>query len=149
MLFTDCKSLFDNLAKDGSVQDDKWVAVPVASLRGALSAGPGRNTSKSEARWVPSRWQLADCLTKKGLAATFRERMSLGTTRLHELSMQAVRRKSQKKKSFSANHCATDVGTELSLFVSMSDTTQVLWTPNRSMMLFKRKAKGCRNYATK
>ena len=56
MLFTDCKSLFDNLKKDGSVPDDEWVAVPVASLRGAVSAGPGRDTRKAEARLVPSRW---------------------------------------------------------------------------------------------
>ena len=90
MLSTAYKSLFDNLKKDGSVPDDKWVAVPVASLRGAVSAGPGRDTRKAEARWVPSRWQLADCLTKKGVSATFRERMSKGSARLHELSLQHV-----------------------------------------------------------
>ena len=39
VVFTDCKSLHDNLRKDGSVPDDKWVAVAIASLRGALSAG--------------------------------------------------------------------------------------------------------------
>ena len=49
VLLTDCKSLLDNLKKEGSVPDDKWVAVPVASLRGALSAGPGRDTRKAEA----------------------------------------------------------------------------------------------------
>ena len=86
VLFTDCKSSFDNLRKDGSVPDDKWVAVPVASLRGAATAGPGRDTRKAEARWVPSRWQLADCLMKRGLSAVFRERMSKASTRLHELS---------------------------------------------------------------
>ena len=93
ILFTDCKSLYDNLKKEGSVPDDKWVAVPVASLRGAVSAGPGRDERKSECRWVPSRWQLADCLTKKGLSEAFRERMASGTTRLHEPSLQSVKRK--------------------------------------------------------
>ncbi len=92
VLFTDCKSLYDNLKKEGSVPDDKWVAVPIASLRGAISAGPGRNKSKSEARWVPSRWQLADCLTKKGLAASFRERLEDGTAKLQ--------RQSQRKLTF-------------------------------------------------
>ena len=97
VLFTDCKSLFDNLKKDGSVPDDKWIAVPVAALRGAISAGPERNRSKSECRWVPSRWQLADCLTKKGLAAGFRERIVSGFTKLHELSVQEIKRKKAKK----------------------------------------------------
>ena len=45
ILYTDCKSLFDHLKKDGAVPDDKWVAVAVASLKGAVSAGPGQNLS--------------------------------------------------------------------------------------------------------
>ncbi len=98
ILFTDCKSLYDHLKKDGSVPDDKWVAVSMASLRGAVSAGPGRDVRKSEAKWVPSRWQLADCLTKKGLAASFRERLASGTTKLHELSLQSVKRQKAKSK---------------------------------------------------
>ncbi len=69
---------------------------------GAVSAGPGRNLTKSEARWVPSRWRLADCLTKKGLSAGFRERMDQGNTKLHELSMQAVKR-SSKSLTFSGS----------------------------------------------
>ena len=96
VLFTDCKSLFDNLKKEGSVPDDKWVAISIAALRGAVSAGPGRNKKKAECRWVPSRWQLADCLTKRGLAEAFRERIRTGMTRLHELSLQQVKKKKQK-----------------------------------------------------
>ena len=95
--------------------DDKWVAVPVASLRGAVSAGPGRDTRKAEARWVPSRWQLADCLTKKGLSAVFRERMSKASTRLHELSLQHVKRnKDARKTPTSTNYtwlCSFDTDT--------------------------------------
>ena len=30
VVFTDCESLFNNLKKDVSVPDDKWVAVPAA-----------------------------------------------------------------------------------------------------------------------
>jgi len=96
VLFTDCKSLHDNLKKEGSVPDDKWVAVPIASLRGAVSAGPGRDVRKAESRWVPSRWQLADCLTKKGLSAAFRERIASGTTKLHEMSLQSAKRNKAK-----------------------------------------------------
>ncbi|MCP2504691.1 MAG: hypothetical protein NLN65_05305, partial [Candidatus Poseidoniaceae archaeon] len=53
----------------------------------------------------PSRWQLADCLTKKGLSAVFRERMNKASTRLHELSLQHVKRnKDAKKKPSSTNY---------------------------------------------
>ena len=62
-LYTDCKSLFDHLKKDGAVPEDKWVAVAVASLKCCVSAGAGRRTSKAECKWIASRWQLADCLT--------------------------------------------------------------------------------------
>ena len=55
ILYTDCKSLYDHLKKEGAVPDDKWVAVAVASLKCAVSAGAGRNTDKSECRWLASR----------------------------------------------------------------------------------------------
>ena len=56
VLMTDCRSLFDHLAKDGSVPDDRWVAINVAALRCALSAGPGRDLPKSECRWCATDW---------------------------------------------------------------------------------------------
>ena len=84
ILYTDCKSLYDHLKKDGAVPDDKWVAVAVASLRCEVSAGSGRNTDKSECRWLASRWQLADCLTKSDLSKRMREILTKGTTRLHD-----------------------------------------------------------------
>ena len=71
VLFTDCKSLYDNLKKDGSVPDDKWVAVPVAGLRSALSAGPGRNITKSECRWVPLTLAARRLSNKKGIGCYF------------------------------------------------------------------------------
>ena len=55
VLYTDCRSLFDHLKKDGSVPEDKYVAINVAALRCAVSAGPERNTSKSECRWLAAR----------------------------------------------------------------------------------------------
>ena len=70
VLFTDCKSLYDNLRKDGSVPEDKWTAVIFAALRQYVSAGAERNTSKSECRWLASRWQLADTLTKQGISSS-------------------------------------------------------------------------------
>jgi len=100
ILFTDCKSLFDHLKKEGAVPDDKWTAVAVASLKCRVSAGPDRNASKSECRWVASRWQLADCLTKPGLADTLRQILTKGATRLHELSLQEIGRKKKKKANF-------------------------------------------------
>ena len=32
ILYTDCKSLFDHLAKEGAVPTDRWSALPVAGL---------------------------------------------------------------------------------------------------------------------
>jgi len=95
ILYTDCKSLFDHLKKDGAVPDDKWIAVAVASLKCAVSSGSGRNLSKSECRWIASRWQLADCLTKSGLGKTLRAILDKGSTRLHELSLQQVKKKNK------------------------------------------------------
>ena len=48
IVYADCKSSFDHLKTDGAVRDDKWVAVAVASLKCAVSAGAGRTLSKSE-----------------------------------------------------------------------------------------------------
>ena len=93
MLYTDCRSLFDHLAKDGSVPEDKWAAVAVAALRCAVSSGPGRNIEQAECRRVPSRWQLADCLTKTGLALLMIVRMRSATTRLHEPSFRVLKQR--------------------------------------------------------
>ena len=89
---TDCKSLFDHLKKEGAVPDDRWTALYVAALKCGVSCGPERDTRKAGCLWVPSRWQLADVLTKLGLGAVFREILRTGTTRLHEESAQALRR---------------------------------------------------------
>ena len=88
------------MKKDGSVPEDKQVAVSMASLRGTVSAGPGRNKSKAEALWLPSRWQLADCLTKRGLGSMLRERLAHGSTRLHELSLAAIKKNTKTPPSF-------------------------------------------------
>ena len=42
---------------------------------------------------VASRWQVADPLTKKGLADTMRQVMRDSVTRLHEDSAQEIKRK--------------------------------------------------------
>ena len=98
ILYTDCRSLFDNLRKDGSVPDDKWVAISVAALRCALSAGAERNEDKSECKWVASQWQLADCLTKLGLDVVIQARIREGNTRLHELSANALKKSKPKRR---------------------------------------------------
>ena len=43
------------------------------------------------------------CLTKKGLAAGFRERIAAGTTRRHELSMQNMKRNRDSKRNATTN----------------------------------------------
>ena len=54
-VITDCKSLFDCLAKDVSVPEDGGTALTVASLRKRCSAGVGRDTKRSGLMWVPTR----------------------------------------------------------------------------------------------
>ena len=107
--------------------DDKWIALPVASLRRAIGAGQSRDTRKAEARWVPSRWQLADCLTKKGLSVGFREAMKKGYTRLHELSLQHVRRNRAAKSA--AKSASYEADTHWTWLCYDKDTTTQLPQP--------------------
>ena len=48
---------------------------------------------------VPSRHQLADGLTKKGLGDRLRTTMRAGVTRLHELSEQEIKRRREEAKA--------------------------------------------------
>ena len=91
-VLTDCKSLYDNTAKEGSVCECRWTAIYIASLREALSAGPGRDLAKAALRWVPSREQQADGLTKQGLSDRVRTLLSESVVRLHEESAQSLKR---------------------------------------------------------
>lgn len=92
VMLTDCKSLYDHLKREGTVPEDRYTAVQVAALRGEVSAGAGRNTSKAAMRWLPSRHQLGDGLTKSGLAEQMRTVLTSGRTRLHEMSAQQLLR---------------------------------------------------------
>ena len=46
-VITDCKSLFDYLAKDASVPEDRGPSLTMASLRERCSAGVGREQKRS------------------------------------------------------------------------------------------------------
>ena len=87
---------------EGKVPDDRHTAIYVASLRGGVSAGPGRDGTKTGMMWVASRWQLGDCLTKAGLSEVFREVIKSATTKFHEMSMQQLRRDNTSMKRGSA-----------------------------------------------
>jgi len=97
-LLTDCKSLYDHMARDSKLPEDRWTAIHGAALRSAVSAGPGGDTAKCAMRWVASRHQLADGLTKRGLSERMRELMRTGTTRLHEISAQEAKRWNKKEQ---------------------------------------------------
>jgi len=92
-IMTDCKSLYDNIAKDCSLCDDRNTALYIASLRQQVSAGPQRDMRLAGMSWVPSRHQLADGLTKAGLSDTLRNVLRTGTALFHEESAQALKRK--------------------------------------------------------
>ena len=91
-VFTVCKSLFDHLTKEGAAPEDKQTADRIASLRGSVSAGPGRNTNKSECKWLPTHWQLADCLAKPGLHDVIELIFKNAATKLHGQSLQSIKR---------------------------------------------------------
>ena len=78
-VITNCKSLFDCLAKDASVLEDRGAALTVASLRERCSAGVGRDTKRSGSMWVPTRVQLADGLTKSSAGVFLRNPVTSGT----------------------------------------------------------------------
>ena len=90
-VITDCKSLFDRLAKDASVPEDRGTALTVASLRERCSAGVGRHTKRSGLMWVPTRVQLADGLTKSSAGVFLRNALTSGTAQLHEESTKVLR----------------------------------------------------------
>ena len=83
-LMTDCKSLYDHLKCDGKVPEDKHSAIWTAALRSYAAAGPGQH-GKTVTRWVTTKWQLADGLTKLGLDKLMRQVIGNGLTKLHEL----------------------------------------------------------------
>ena len=53
---------------------------------------------KSECRWIASRWQLADCLTKPNLGKHLRDILTNGATRLHEVSLAQLKRTKAQDK---------------------------------------------------
>ena len=56
---TDCKSLHDTIHTSKNV-DDKGLRVPIACLRQRV------NNNEMIVRWISTKMQLADCLTKAG-----------------------------------------------------------------------------------
>eukprot|EP00971_Amphidinium_carterae_P323530 6429327-Amphidinium_carterae.1 len=105
---TDCKSLYDHIKADARVPDCRKTAIHLASLKSDVSAGVDRCETKSELRWVPSRWQLADVFTKKGLSKRAREILSEGITRFHEISNQERKR---RRAEASKKHVAASEST--------------------------------------
>ncbi len=98
-VYTDCRSVFDHLKRDCTVPEDRAVAIASACFRDVCSAGPQRVTQKTEILWVPSRWQLADGLTKPGLEKLFGMFLKMAPTRLHEQSLAALKKRAAVAES--------------------------------------------------
>ena len=71
--------------------EDRWAAISVAALRCEVGAGPGRDPAKAAMLWVPSRWQVADGLAKRGLAERLRGLWGNARARLHAERMTLAR----------------------------------------------------------
>mmetsp|Transcript_18011 Transcript_18011/g.41724 ORF Transcript_18011/g.41724 Transcript_18011/m.41724 type:complete len:328 (+) Transcript_18011:687-1670(+) len=100
---TDCKSLYDHVKADGKVPEDKKTAILTAGFKSLVSAGAERDEEKVELRWVASRWQMADALTKDGLSGQAREFMTSCHTKFHELSAQALKRENIEGKKIESS----------------------------------------------
>ena len=57
-LGTDCKSLYDLCKKDGSMPDERRVALDLMDVR------EGVESFGDDIRWIPTDHMLVDCLTK-------------------------------------------------------------------------------------
>lgn len=98
-LVTDCKSLFDHMARDAKLSLCRQTALNIVSLRGVVFACPERGLRKIGMRWAASAAQLADGLTRAGLGHTIRDWMRRSSTKCHEISKQEQRRRYSGKKS--------------------------------------------------
>ena len=82
---TDCKSVFDTVHRDGPLKlpSERRLALDVAALREAIRQERPNHNEKElyqlPMRWVPTRFQLADCLTKDMCGDTLRRAMAEGT----------------------------------------------------------------------
>ena len=78
-LVTDCRSIYDTVHKDGQHVGEKGSIVHAVLLRQLLTTREGQEASgKARLKWVPTRCQLADGLTKANRGADLREQLSLG-----------------------------------------------------------------------
>ena len=59
VLFTDCKSLYDAIHKEGAApaSTDKRLAIELAIVKAEAVSG------ETDLRWIDARYQIADCLT--------------------------------------------------------------------------------------
>ena len=60
ILFTDCKSLYDAIHKEGAApaSTDKRLAIELAIVKAKAVSG------ETDLRWIDARYQIADCVTK-------------------------------------------------------------------------------------
>ena len=76
ILITDNKSLQDSVYSTKSIED-KRLKVDICTLRDML-----KNKEITEIKWVPSKWQLADVLTKSGASSSKLLEVLSGSTNL-------------------------------------------------------------------
>ncbi|CAE7266153.1 RE1 [Symbiodinium natans] len=96
---TDCKSVYDCVRKEGLGISDKSSVILVTLLRQLCSVFAG---DKTKLFWIPTRFQLADALTKSGLGRAFR--LNCQTATFHGESLRALKLgNSSVKKEFSTS----------------------------------------------
>lgn len=94
VFYTDRKAVYDNIVMDSSMPSDPLVASSFAGPCRIVSGGPQRGMKKTHMWWVPTRWQVADGLSKPGLGRGPHRRVWLAV-RLYSMKPQ-LRPKEQR-----------------------------------------------------
>jgi hypothetical protein len=102
VLCTDCKSVFDSVYKSQQSIGDRAVALGVAGLRQMVTTNT-KDAQKASLLWIPTRYQVADSLTKHGKGAICRIFLRNGDVHFRGLSARAMKT-FQSKSRVSVNH---------------------------------------------
>lgn len=102
VLCTDCKSVFDTVHKSQQSVGDRSVTLGVAGLRQIVTTDTS-DPVKATLLWIPTRYQIADCLMKHGKGAVCRVFLRNGEVHFRGISAKQLRFEQKSKSRVSVN----------------------------------------------
>ena len=102
VLCTDCKSVYDAVHKSQQSIGDRAVALGVAGLRQVVSTNTG-DVQRATLLWIPTRFQIADPLTKANKGAIARMFLRKGDVHFRGLSARELKSFQKPKDRVSVN----------------------------------------------